>query len=203
MEGVHLRFGKVARGGLRWSDRAQDYRTEVLGLVKAQQVKNAVIVPVGAKGGFYPKQLPVGGSRDEIFKAGTEAYKTYIRTLLSVTDNIVGQEVVPPEDTLRLDGDDPYFVVAADKGTATFSDTANALAQEADFWLDDASLQAAPPATTTRRWGLPHAARGRPSSGTSAKWTSTSRRRPSPSPASATCRATSSATACCFRKRSG
>jgi len=138
VEGVHLRFGKVARGGLRWSDRAQDYRTEVLGLVKAQQVKNAVIVPVGAKGGFYPKQLPVGGSRDEIFKAGTEAYKTFIRSLLSVTDNIVGQDIVPPPQTVRLDGDDPYFVVAADKGTATFSDTANALAQEAGFWLDDA-----------------------------------------------------------------
>jgi len=138
VEGVHLRFGKVARGGLRWSDRAQDYRTEVLGLVKAQQVKNAVIVPVGAKGGFYPKQLPVGGTRDEIFKAGTEAYKTYIRTLLSITDNIVGPDVVPPQNTLRLDGDDPYFVVAADKGTATFSDTANGLAQEAGFWLDDA-----------------------------------------------------------------
>ncbi|WP_438751203.1 NAD-glutamate dehydrogenase [Pararhizobium sp. O133] len=138
VEGVHLRFGKVARGGLRWSDRAQDYRTEVLGLVKAQQVKNAVIVPVGAKGGFYPKQLPAGGTRDEIFKAGTEAYKTYIRTMLSITDNIVGQDVVPPANTLRLDGDDPYFVVAADKGTATFSDTANGLAQEAGFWLDDA-----------------------------------------------------------------
>jgi glutamate dehydrogenase len=138
VEGVHLRFGKVARGGLRWSDRSQDYRTEVLGLVKAQQVKNAVIVPVGAKGGFYPKQLPVGGTRDEIFKAGTEAYKTYIRTLLSITDNIVGQEVVPPAETLRHDDDDPYFVVAADKGTATFSDTANGLAQEAGFWLDDA-----------------------------------------------------------------
>ncbi|OBZ93624.1 NAD-glutamate dehydrogenase [Pararhizobium polonicum] len=138
VEGVHLRFGKVARGGLRWSDRSQDYRTEVLGLVKAQQVKNAVIVPVGAKGGFFPKQLPVGGTRDEIFKAGTEAYRTYIRTLLSITDNIVGQDVVPPADTLRLDGDDPYFVVAADKGTATFSDTANGLAQEAGFWLDDA-----------------------------------------------------------------
>ncbi|MFD1330147.1 NAD-glutamate dehydrogenase [Mycoplana ramosa] len=138
VEGVHLRYGRVARGGLRWSDRAQDYRTEVLGLVKAQQVKNAVIVPVGAKGGFYPKQLPVGGSRDAVFNAGKEAYKTFIRTLLSVTDNIVGQEVVPPRDTVRLDGDDPYFVVAADKGTATFSDTANALAQEAGFWLDDA-----------------------------------------------------------------
>ncbi|WP_075291862.1 NAD-glutamate dehydrogenase [Pararhizobium arenae] len=138
VEGVHLRFGKVARGGLRWSDRAQDYRTEVLGLVKAQQVKNAVIVPVGAKGGFYPKQLPVGGTRDEIFQAGTDAYKTYIRTLLSITDNIVDQDVVPPANTLRRDGDDPYFVVAADKGTATFSDTANGLAQEAGFWLDDA-----------------------------------------------------------------
>ena len=138
VEGVHLRFGQVARGGLRWSDRAQDYRTEVLGLVKAQQVKNAVIVPVGAKGGFYPKQLPAGGSREAVFAAGAEAYKTYIRTMLSVTDNIVGQEIVPPPDTVRRDGDDPYFVVAADKGTATFSDTANALAQEAHFWLDDA-----------------------------------------------------------------
>lgn len=138
VEGVHLRFGKVARGGLRWSDRAEDYRTEVLGLVKAQQVKNAVIVPVGAKGGFVPKTLPVGGSREEVFLAGHEAYKTFIRTLLSVTDNIVGADVVGPPDTVRLDGDDPYFVVAADKGTATFSDTANGLAQEAAFWLDDA-----------------------------------------------------------------
>ena len=138
VEGVHLRFGPIARGGLRWSDRAQDYRTEVLGLVKAQQVKNSVIVPVGAKGGFYPKQLPVGGNRDEIFNAGKDAYKTFIRTLLSVTDNIVGADLVPPPDTLRIDGDDPYFVVAADKGTATFSDTANGLAQEAGFWLDDA-----------------------------------------------------------------
>ncbi|MDE1991305.1 MAG: NAD-glutamate dehydrogenase, partial [Rhizobiaceae bacterium] len=103
VEGVHLRFGKVARGGLRWSDRAEDYRTEVLGLVKAQQVKNAVIVPVGAKGGFYPKKLPVGGSRDEIFNTGREAYKTYIRTLLSITDNISGADIIPPPDTVRLD----------------------------------------------------------------------------------------------------
>lgn len=138
VEGVHLRFGKVARGGLRWSDRAQDYRTEVLGLVKAQQVKNAVIVPVGAKGGFYPKLLPAPSNREAWLAAGTEAYKTYIRTLLSITDNIVGGDVVPPADTLRPDGDDPYFVVAADKGTATFSDTANGLAQAAGFWLDDA-----------------------------------------------------------------
>ncbi len=138
MEGIHLRFGKVARGGLRWSDRAEDYRTEVLGLVKAQQVKNAVIVPVGAKGGFVPKALPANGSREEIFLAGREAYKNFIRTLLSVTDNIVGDNIVGPAETVRLDGDDPYFVVAADKGTATFSDTANALAQETGFWLDDA-----------------------------------------------------------------
>ncbi|MGG7517938.1 NAD-glutamate dehydrogenase [Allorhizobium undicola] len=138
VEGVHLRFGKVARGGLRWSDRAQDYRTEVLGLVKAQQVKNAVIVPVGAKGGFYPRQLPSPANREEFLRLGRQAYMTYIRTLLSITDNIRDGEVVPPADTVRLDGDDPYFVVAADKGTATFSDTANGLAREAGFWLDDA-----------------------------------------------------------------
>ncbi|TPW31126.1 NAD-glutamate dehydrogenase [Martelella alba] len=138
VEGVHLRFGPVARGGLRWSDRGQDYRTEVLGLVKAQQVKNAVIVPVGAKGGFFPRRLPAGGSREAVFEAGREAYKSYIRTLLSVTDNIDGQAVLPPASTVRRDGDDPYFVVAADKGTATFSDTANGLADEAGFWLGDA-----------------------------------------------------------------
>jgi len=138
VEGVHLRFGPVARGGLRWSDRAQDYRTEVLGLVKAQQVKNAVIVPVGAKGGFYPKRLPAGGSRDEILEAGRAAYITFISTLLSVTDNLEGDTVVPPKLMVRRDGDDPYFVVAADKGTATFSDTANTISQEMGFWLDDA-----------------------------------------------------------------
>jgi len=138
IEGVHLRFGPVARGGLRWSDRAQDYRTEVLGLVKAQQVKNAVIVPVGAKGGFYPKQLPSGGSRDVIFEAGRNAYINFVSSLLSVTDNLHGAKVAPPENVVRHDGDDPYFVVAADKGTATFSDTANAISQNHDFWLDDA-----------------------------------------------------------------
>lgn len=138
VEGVHLRFGAVARGGLRWSDRAQDYRTEVLGLVKAQQVKNAVIVPVGAKGGFYPKRLPVGGDRNAVFEAGRDAYKVFVSTLLSVTDNIHDAEVVPPADVVRHDSDDPYFVVAADKGTATFSDTANAISQAHDFWLDDA-----------------------------------------------------------------
>jgi len=138
VEGVHLRFGPVARGGLRWSDRAQDYRTEVLGLVKAQQVKNAVIVPVGAKGGFYPKQLPVGGSRDAVFEAGRAAYVNFVSSLLSITDNIGLDGIIPPEDVVRRDPDDPYFVVAADKGTATFSDTANAISQKHDFWLDDA-----------------------------------------------------------------
>ncbi|MCO6391422.1 NAD-glutamate dehydrogenase [Aliihoeflea aestuarii] len=137
VEGVHLRFGAVARGGLRWSDRAQDYRTEVLGLVKAQQVKNAVIVPVGAKGGFFPKQLPAG-SRSEIFEAGKSAYVNFISSLLSITDNLEDGSVTTPPNVLRHDGDDPYFVVAADKGTATFSDTANAISQTHDFWLDDA-----------------------------------------------------------------
>ncbi|WP_048644810.1 NAD-glutamate dehydrogenase [Nitratireductor soli] len=138
VEGVHLRFGPVARGGLRWSDRAQDYRTEVLGLVKAQQVKNAVIVPVGAKGGFFPRRLPAGGGRQEVFEAGRAAYINFISSLLSITDNLDGDTVVPPRGVVRHDVNDPYFVVAADKGTATFSDTANGISQAHGFWLDDA-----------------------------------------------------------------
>jgi len=138
VEGVHLRFGKVARGGLRWSDRAQDFRTEVLGLVKAQQVKNAVIVPVGSKGGFYPKEMPANPTRDEFIAEGTETYKIFINNLLSVTDNLDGDKVIPPKRVLRYDGDDPYLVVAADKGTATFSDTANGIAEDNGFWLGDA-----------------------------------------------------------------
>jgi glutamate dehydrogenase len=138
VEGVHLRFGKVARGGLRWSDRPQDFRTEVLSLVKAQQVKNAVIVPVGAKGGFVPKLLPPPSDRAAWLAEGTESYRIFVRTLLELTDNIVGAEIVPPPDTVRHDGDDPYLVVAADKGTATFSDTANALSAEKGHWLGDA-----------------------------------------------------------------
>ncbi|HEX2136822.1 MAG TPA: NAD-glutamate dehydrogenase [Microvirga sp.] len=138
VEGVHLRFGKVARGGLRWSDRPQDFRTEVLGLVKAQQVKNAVIVPVGAKGGFVPKQLPPASDRQAWLAEGTESYRIFVRTLLELTDNIAGGRVVPPADTVRHDGDDPYLVVAADKGTATFSDVANALSAEKGHWLGDA-----------------------------------------------------------------
>ena len=140
LEAVHLRFGKVARGGIRWSDRPQDFRSEVLGLVKAQNVKNAVIVPVGAKGGFVPKRLPAGGTREAVQAEGVATYKSFISTLLDVTDNIgVGTiGVVPPADLIRYDGDDPYLVVAADKGTATFSDIANDLAVAHDFWLGDA-----------------------------------------------------------------
>ncbi|MEY4237847.1 MAG: hypothetical protein RL339_448, partial [Pseudomonadota bacterium] len=143
VEGIHLRSGPVARGGLRWSDRRDDFRTEVLGLMKAQRVKNAVIVPTGAKGGFYPKQLPdparaETGGRDGWLAEGKESYKLFIRTLLSITDNIVGAKVVHPRQVVIRDGEDPYFVVAADKGTATYSDTANAIAEEHDFWLDDA-----------------------------------------------------------------
>ncbi len=138
VEGIHLRAGRVARGGLRWSDRRDDFRTEVLGLMKAQRVKNAVIVPTGAKGGFYPKQLPPASDRDAWFAEGTESYRIFIRALLSVTDNLVKGKVVHPKGVAIHDGDDPYFVVAADKGTATFSDVANALAIERKFWLGDA-----------------------------------------------------------------
>lgn len=137
IEGVHLRGGKVARGGLRWSDRREDFRTEILGLVKAQQVKNTVIVPVGAKGGFVCKQLPEG-SRQEIFEAGKECYRTFIRALLDITDNIINGKIVPPVDVIRLDEDDAYLVVAADKGTATFSDIANEISSDYNFWLGDA-----------------------------------------------------------------
>lgn len=139
VEGIHLRSGAVARGGLRWSDRRDDFRTEILGLMKAQRVKNAVIVPSGAKGGFYPKQLPSPAIDREGWAAeGRAAYEIFIRTLLSVTDNIVEGRVVHPACVEVLDGEDPYFVVAADKGTATFSDIANGIAQGRDFWLDDA-----------------------------------------------------------------
>ena len=138
VEGVHLRGGAVARGGIRWSDRREDFRTEVLGLVKAQQVKNAVIVPVGSKGGFVPKHLPVDAGRKAVQEEGIACYRIFIRGLLDLTDNLVGGRVVPPPRVARHDGDDPYLVVAADKGTATFSDIANALAEEYGFWLGDA-----------------------------------------------------------------
>lgn len=138
LEGVHLRFGAVARGGLRWSDRSEDFRTEILGLVKAQMVKNTVIVPVGAKGGFVCKRLPDPSDRDAWLAEGTACYRLFISSLLDVTDNIVDGAVVPPRDVIRYDGDDPYLVVAADKGTATFSDVANAISVDRGFWLGDA-----------------------------------------------------------------
>ncbi len=138
VEGVHLRGGKVARGGLRWSDRLQDYRTEVLGLVKAQQVKNAVIVPNGAKGGFVCKQPPQAGGREAVQQEGIACYKIFVRALLDLTDNLVEGKLVPPKNVVRYDEDDPYLVVAADKGTATFSDIANSISAEYNHWLGDA-----------------------------------------------------------------
>jgi glutamate dehydrogenase len=139
VEGVHLRFGAVARGGLRWSDRREDFRTEVLGLVKAQMVKNAVIVPVGAKGGFVVKSRPRGhGGREALMREGVDCYRIFIRGLLDLTDNLVSGKVVPPDRVVRNDSDDPYLVVAADKGTATFSDIANGVAADYNFWLGDA-----------------------------------------------------------------
>src|SRR5206468_3871793 len=137
-EGVHLRGGKVARGGLRWSDRPEDFRTEVLGLVKAQMVKNTVIVPVGSKGGFVLKRAPSPADREAYLKEGVACYQNYLRGLLDLTDNRVGDQIVPPPDVKRHDPDDPYLVVAADKGTATFSDYANAISNEYGFWLGDA-----------------------------------------------------------------
>lgn len=138
VEGVHLRGDVIARGGLRWSDRHEDFRTEVLGLMKAQQVKNSLIVPMGAKGGFVVKRPPAEGGREAFIEEGIECYKIFLRGLLDITDNRKGTKVIPPKDVVRLDGDDPYLVVAADKGTATFSDIANSLSVEYGHWLGDA-----------------------------------------------------------------
>ncbi|MBL0318878.1 MAG: NAD-glutamate dehydrogenase [Alphaproteobacteria bacterium] len=138
VEGIHLRGGKVARGGIRWSDRPEDFRTEILGLVKAQMVKNVVIVPVGSKGGFVVKKPPVGGTREQALAEGIACYKTFLSGLLDLTDNIVSGNVVHPKQVTRYDDDDPYLVVAADKGTATFSDIANAVSEHYGFWLGDA-----------------------------------------------------------------
>ncbi len=137
VEAIHLRGGRIARGGIRWSDRPEDFRTEILGLAKAQNVKNAVIVPVGAKGGFVPKKLPAA-PREAIQDEAVRTYKLFISSLLDLTDNALGDKIEPPIDTIRRDGDDPYLVVAADKGTASFSDIANALSEADHFWLGDA-----------------------------------------------------------------
>ena len=200
--GIHLRFGAVARGGLRWSDRREDLRTEVLGLVKAQMVKNTVIVPTGAKGGFVVKQPPPdGASRDAVLAEGQACYKLFIGALLSLTDNLVDGKVVPPERVVRHDGDDTYLVVAADKGTATFSDLANSVALERGFWLGrrvrlrrlgrlrpQGHGHHRPRRVGVGHPALPRARRRR------------RRSRTSPSSASATCPATSSATGCCCRE---
>ncbi len=138
VEGVHLRFGPVARGGLRWSDRREDFRTEVLGLVKAQMVKNTVIVPVGAKGGFVLKRPPLTADRDALLAEGIACYRLFVNALLDITDNLVDGSVVNPQGVVLHDGDDPYLVVAADKGTATFSDIANEVSAAHAFWLGDA-----------------------------------------------------------------
>ena len=154
VEGIHLRGGPIARGGLRWSDRRDDFRTEVLGLVKAQMVKNAVIVPTGAKGGFYPKQLPSAANRDAWLAEGTESYRIFIRALLSVTDNLAADgSIIPPLGVRAHDAPDPYLVVAADKGTATFSDIANAISEAHGFWLGDAFASGG-------RFGYDHKAMG-------------------------------------------
>lgn len=137
-EAIHLRGGKVARGGIRWSDRREDFRTEILGLMKAQMVKNSVIVPVGSKGGFVVKRPPQNADRDTMMAEVIHCYKILMRGLLDITDNLGGGKVLPPKDVVRRDGDDPYLVVAADKGTATFSDIANSVSREYGFWLDDA-----------------------------------------------------------------
>src|SRR5687768_12053564 len=131
-------MGQVARGGIRWSDRREDFRTEVLGLMKAQNVKNTVIVPVGAKGGFVPKRPPANASREDVQREGVECYRTFIRGLLDLSSDLVDGKLVPPPQVVRRDDDDPYLVVAADKGTATFSDIANRISAEYNFWLGDA-----------------------------------------------------------------
>ena len=202
VEAIHLRGGKVARGGIRWSDRREDFRTEILGLMKAQMVKNAVIVPVGSKGGFVVKRLPpADGGREALMAEVIECYKTLMRGLLDITDNYAADgSVVPPPGVVRLDGDDPYLVVAADKGTATFSDIANGVSAGLRLLAGRRLRRRA------ARAGYDHKKMGITARGA---WESVkrhfreigpdSRRRTSPASASATCRATCSATACCCR----
>ena len=199
-EGVHLRGGKVARGGLRWSDRPEDFRTEVLGLVKAQMVKNTVIVPVGSKGGFVLKRAPPATDRDAFMKEGVACYQDYLRGLLDLTDNRVGDAIVPPPQ--RASGTTPTTRTSWSPPTrarrpSPITPTRSAR-NTASGWATR-SPPAARSATTTRRWASPRAARGSRSSATSARWASTRRRPTSRWPASATCRATCSATACCCR----
>ena len=201
LEAVHLRFGAVARGGLRWSDRREDFRTEILGLVKAQEVKNTVIVPSGAKGGFVCKRLPDPGDREAYQGEVLACYRMFISAMLDITDNLVGERVVPPPGVVRHDGDDPYLVVAADKGTATFSDIANEIAAAYGYWLGDAFASGGSVGYDHKKMGI--TARG--------AWESVKyhfatlgvepgHRRLHRRPASATCPATCSATGCCCRE---
>jgi glutamate dehydrogenase len=203
VEGVHLRFGPVARGGLRWSDRRDDFRTEVLGLVKAQQVKNAVIVPVGSKGCFYPKQLPRAGSAGEVREAAVEAYRTFLCGLLDITDNI-GDDgaVIRPGGVVVHDGDDPYATIhiwwwPPTRARPAFPTSPTPWRRTMASGWATPSPPAVRPATTTRPWASPPGGPGSRSSATSASWARTSSARPSPSSALATCPATCSATACC------
>ena len=201
---MHLRGGQVARGGLRWSDRREDFRTEVLGLMKAQMVKNALIVPVGAKGGFVVKRPPDGRARGAAARRSSPATGRSSAALLDVTDNIVDGKVVPPPDVVRFDGDDPYLVVAADKGTATFSDIANGVAADYGFWLGDAFASGGSAGYDHKKMGI--TARGAWESvkrhfrelGVDVADRGLHRRR-----ASATCPATSSATGCSCPSTSG
>ena len=162
VEGVHLRFGKVARGGIRWSDRPEDFRTEILGLAKAQQVKNSVIVPVGAKGGFVPKSAAAGAAREAVAAEGISRLQAVHGAVCSTSPTTSGpMAACPPENVVRHDGDDPYLVVAADKGTARFSDIANGFRWSGSSGSATPSPPAVPPATTTRRWASPRAAPGK------------------------------------------
>jgi glutamate dehydrogenase len=200
VEGIHLRGGPVARGGLRWSDRRDDFRTEILGLMKAQLVKNSVIVPTGAKGGFYPKMLPPPDDRDLWLAEGTASYSIFIRALLSITDNIVDDKVVHPDQVVIRDGRRSLFRRRRRQGDLRASPTSPTESRSsAASGSATPSRAAARTATTTRRWGSPPAAHGFPCSGISWRWASTCSAIRSPSPASATCRATCSGTECCCR----
>ena len=195
VEGVHLRGGPIAQGGLRWSDRREDFRTEVLGLMKAQMVKNAVIVPTGAKGGFVVKRSPA----DPAARAPevVACYRAFVAALLELTDNIVGGVVVTSPGVVRHDDDDPYLVVAADKGTATFSDLANSVAAEYGFWLGDAFASGGSQVMTTKRSAITARGAWETCAPSLSELGGDGRRSPSPSSVSATCRVTCSATACC------
>ena len=159
-EGVHLRAAKVARGGIRWSDRREDYRTEILGLMKAQQVKNSIIIPAGAKGGFLPKRLSLDAYREEIMQEGLFCYRNFIGGLLDLTDNLKDGQIIPPENTICYDGPDPYLVVAADKGTSTFSDVANSVAIEKGYWMGDAFASGGSTGYDHKKWALQRAVLG-------------------------------------------